>query len=804
MDIIGTTKEKFKLEIWDREEESEHFHQDIELLFVLDGKLDVTVGDEVIHMGSEDLLVVNANKHHRLHASKDILYAKFTIQWQLVSEASQSMSILYWCNSVLEDSERYGELKDAMKRLLNHHLSIHEERIDFGYMALCYQVLEILSLYFQVSVADRGKQTEQEKIDERMELINNYILANYDQPISLNDLSEKLFLSTSHLSRFFKKHYGMNFVAYLENIRMHYAMEELLYSNKPITRIVYDNGFSSVAAFNKVFKKQNGETPSEMRKKYRDNDRKENQIQAGSVVEKRLEAFLRDDGIKRERKDSHVVEVAVTVAAPFAKTKFAWGNTINIGSAADLLKSELQEHIVLLQGAFHFKYVRFWNIFSADMLLNEKKEGDVFNFSRLDAILEYLAGQGLKPHFELGLKPKRIHKTIQKYILKDSEGAGIQSIEQMGRTLDAMMNHLIHRYSRQDMDGWRFEIWFDEWEWNQKNGMDEYIRAFAEMYGILKSYSKGIEVGGCGLRLNRDGKSTRFFLDKWNASSCRPDFLSGYFYSYDRGKDDKDEFVKRSTNNDYMMHSVASVKKIIFEAGFGDVPFYLTEWNLSISDRNVLNDTCFKGAYIVKNMLNIYGMADVAAYFFGSDRAAEYYDSSSLLYGGNGMMSKDGILKPAGFAMDFLNRLYPYYVDKGKNYLVTTNGEDSYGIICHNQKPLGYSYYLVQEDQVEREHIWKYFKERDLLELKIHLGGLENGIYKIKYYRLSENSGSVFDLWKEMGFEEELSRNDIKYFQRVCEPKLIVCKEKAKAHQLNIQITLTANEFVFIRMRRLV
>ena len=31
-------------------------------------------------------------------------------------------------------------------------------------------------------------------------------------------------------------------------------------------------------------------------------------------------------------------------------------------------------------------------------------------------------------------------------------------------------------------------------------------------------------------------------------------------------------------------------------------PVYVTEWNLTISDRNYINDTCFKGAYVVKNI----------------------------------------------------------------------------------------------------------------------------------------------------------------------------------------------------------
>ncbi len=86
-------------------------------------------------------------------------------------------------------------------------------------------------------------------------------------PISIKDLSEKLYLSNEYLSGFFKKNYGMSFTEYLTNIRLYHSEDEILYSDQPITRIAYDNRFTSRAVFNKRFKKAYGETPSEMRKK---------------------------------------------------------------------------------------------------------------------------------------------------------------------------------------------------------------------------------------------------------------------------------------------------------------------------------------------------------------------------------------------------------------------------------------------------------------------------------------------------------------------------------------------------------
>ena len=798
---VRIPQEKCRLEVLGELVEEEHFHQDIELLFILEGKLDVSVGESVTHMAQEDILVINANKRHMLKGTKDVLYAKLTIQWQLMSDVFHTMDVLFWCNSTLGNNDRYDELRNVLKKLLNHYLSSHGDTANFGHISLCYQTMDLLAVHFFVHSSDRVNQTEKDKYDNRIAQINNYIRAHYNTPISLNELADKLYLSVGYLSRFFKKNYGMNFASYLENIRMYYAMEELLYTDKPITRIVFDNGFSSVAAFNKVFKEINGETPSVMRKRHRELPEKMISTKTEYEIETRLEEFFQKGETEREEPQKST-KAELSVSGPFVKTQCSWNDMINIGSAADLLKSEVREHVMLLKGALDFSYIRFWNVFSAEMLLNEVHEEGTYNFSKIDSILDFLMAQGLKPHFELGLKPKRIQRNVQTPLLNDHQGSAILTYTQMIQVLHAVLRHLIHRYNRQEIDSWRMELWFDEKEWNQGELQDEYIRSFDGIYEILKSYSDTIEVGGCGLRLNRETNSILSFLKKWYGSKYRPDFISACFYSYEQGKDDRDEFAKRSTDNEYMFHCVENFKKLVMESGFMDTPIYLTEWNLTISDRNFINDTCFKGAYIAKNMLDIYGLTEVSAYFLGSDRVSEYYDSGDFLYGGNGLLSKDGILKPAGFAFDFLNHLHPYFVGKGANYMVTANGKDSYGIICHNQKALNYHYYFIQEDQVEKEHIWKYFEERESLELNLRLVDLEDGIYKMQVYRLNEQSGSVLDIWRDMGFEYDLSRNDIKYFLRVCEPKLIIHKQEVKDQVLDIHITLSANEIAFIRLRK--
>lgn len=792
-------KEKLRIQILNRAEEDEHFHQDFELLYILEGNLTVKTGEKTTHMTEEDILVLNANKKHSLSGSDNILFVKLLISYELISDVYQSLDIIIWCDSTRDESESFEDLRIVLKKLLSQYLNTRGNTADFGHISLCYRIMEILTVNFLVSSLNRDNMSEKDRFESRILQINNYIRSNYNQPISLNDLADKLYLSNGYLSRFFKKNFGMSFAEYLANIRLYHAVDELLYSNVPITRIAYDNGFASVAIFNKSFKKAYGETPSVFRKKSKEQLLEKDKAESLNAVEKRLESFFAPQNIKQKKSQSKNLISACYSVQHKIQLKTCWKKLLNAGPAEDLLRSEVREHIILLNESLGFEYVRFWNIFSKQMLIDIKNPDAEYNFSRLDGILDFLIQQGIKPLIELGQKPRRIQKSVRKALYFEEVSPVFTELQEWQMIMEALMSHLINRYGQDQVDTWQMELWLDEQMIERDNDYNDYFTLFNLISKIVKNYSRKIKLGGCGIQTNFALNSTEKFLQKWNQQECRPDFISILNYAYMRGEEDLEMYSKRSTDNAFLYHGVSSVKKMMNEAGMEDIKLYVTEWNLTVSDRNYINDTCFKGAYIIKNILDIYGEIDVLGYFLGSDRVSEYFDSNALLHGGTGLLTKDGILKPAGFAFDFLNQLYGYYVGHSQNHLVTTDGRRAYGIICHNQKKLNYNYYFTEEDKLEKEHIWKYFEDQDGMELKIELKDLDNGLYQMKTYRMNEQSGSVLSIWGEMDYAKELSRSDIKYFRRVCEPKLMIQKVEVKKGQAVLEVQLEANEFAFIR-----
>ena len=232
------------------------------------------------------------------------------------------------------------------------------------------------------------------------------------------------------------------------------------------------------------------------------------------------------------------------------------------------------------------------------------------------------------------------------------------------------------------------ELWFDEsWRNLRENGK-RYLDLFDVTYKAVKACNENIMLGGYGIRMDAGFEIRKDFLAAWSRRNSRPDFLSVFFYAYERGADGLDRYAKRSTDNDAFLHCMKHEKALIKEAGMGDIPVYVTEWNLTPSVRNYINDTPFKGAYIIKNVIDLYGESKVLGYGAGSDRQYTSFDTPDLLFGGNGLLTRDAVMKPAAFAFDFLNRLFPYYIGKDSHCLVTTDRHDNYGIVCHNQQIL--------------------------------------------------------------------------------------------------------------------
>lgn len=97
----------------------------------------------------------------------------------------------------------------------------------------------------------------------------NYINKHYREPLTLDDVAERVDLSMYHFCRLFKATTGTSFVQYLNNLRIIRAHKVLLETDLPIGDIASLAGFSSREQFTRVFKSAYHLSPAEFRKQNR-------------------------------------------------------------------------------------------------------------------------------------------------------------------------------------------------------------------------------------------------------------------------------------------------------------------------------------------------------------------------------------------------------------------------------------------------------------------------------------------------------------------------------------------------------
>lgn len=802
-------KNKMDVQILSRLPKDTHFHQEVELVYVMEGELRLYVMEREYHLKRRDICVINSNEEHRIETQGEITTAHLFITYSLIRSVYNGVSSFFFCNSTSEDDERYEKLRELLNQLLKRKMfcekEAEEEQHEYEYLSVFYKVLGYLTSNFIKKAKTDAGMSMQQKSQMRTLQINEYIMNNYNQPISLKSLADTLYLSEGYLSRYFKKIYNMSFSAYLRQVRLSHAMSELLYTDKAILQIALDNGFSSISFFNKVFKEEYGKSPSHIRNSAKEMEKKEEDMDS-LVLNQKLEKFIYSMEEEQESKKRAKIIRKTFQVEDGEKIPQFWNTAINIGQASDLQNHEVRKQILRMKDSMHFRYIRFWSLFSDRMIMRNDEEIGQYNFTKLDNILDFLVENGLKPFFDMEEKIKRVNRTDKDFLLYEEKNNKVDSLQIWEEFIRQLIMHLVRRYGIEEVNTWKMEVIFDGYCLKGIDPTDSFFQIFKCTYSIIKKHAPHMEIGGCGFfpdylcHLEKRGMN---FWEEWIRRAPLPDFFSFMIYAYEADPEGKERFGKKSEDPDYLKNSIRKIRAELIQHGLSGQKIYITEWNLTVSDRNKLNDHCFHGAYVMKNIIDVFGEIDMLCYFTGTDIYTEYYDTVWLMHGGEGLLTRDGIAKPSGFAFRFLKKLKPYFIDKTENCLLTTDRRNQYSLVCHNMKNLNYMYYLQSEETLEWDKLWKNFDEWNPLTLKLCIKGVENGNYQMTIQKINEKSGSIQDIWADLEYIQDLSDSEIKYLHRATVPRMIIRKFCVEDECIEIELRMRPNEIGYINLEKM-
>ncbi|MGI8386859.1 GH39 family glycosyl hydrolase [Robertmurraya sp. P23] len=801
----------------------EHAHSDIELIYLMKGKLNLKVDRESYQMNKLDLIIINSNQFHSFESEDDTLFVVIHFDSNELSNLLSKKTLQFNCNTV-----KYGHKNKELIIAIDELLTVYIKPNQFSHVHLLEKTLKVISLLTDNHLisnndSENNRQAANKDQDDRLYEIMNYIQNNFRESITLEELASLHYLSIPYLSKFFKKQTGKTFLQHLNEVRLKHAVNDLINTKKTITRVALDNGFPTLSSFNRVFREYYELKPVDYRKSMEaslklekppsnedDNDK--------ALIE--LRKYLNSGDIIQQENYStpqKIVDTQIIKLNSLKNIKKYWNEVINIGYARDILNSDMQDQIIQLQKEIGFKYARFWGIFGDDMLV-EDHSGEIttYNFTNTNKLLDFLVRNKLKPFIELGPKPKILAKSIEEIMVVQTVTE--KSPEEWSNLARAFLLQSIERFGIEEVETWYFEIWRPHIDFVKHNGQegkdflknlkknqlqdasqfDEYYEMLSGFKGIANEIVPFAKVGGCGLSINLEGEKLDLLLQHWKQRSVHPDFLSVYLYPIEIDNAGSNIPLKnmQSANPDYIENKLSQIRKSLKKAGFDDLELNVTEWNITVSNRDFINDSSFKATYMIKNIVENITKNEVNmfGYWLFSDIFSDFRDSKHLLFGGAGLVTKSGIKKPSYHAFTLLNQLGDTLISRGSNFIVTKKSGERYQVLFYNYKHFDYSYYLNPEGSIDISEQYDIFENQDITNFSLEIQGIKNGRYRVKEIILNRNHGSVLDEWFKFGAVYDLKIDEMDYLKQICTPSIKVEHRTVENNLLNINGSLEPHE----------
>ncbi|MBO0991650.1 helix-turn-helix domain-containing protein [Bacillus sp. SD088] len=146
-------------------------------------------------------------------------------------------------------------------------LHLHADALRAKEDSFIYSVQKLKDYFHQLihEACDQIKQSKNEQHDV-IASVKNYIQINYASELTLDTVAKQMNISGGYLSTYFKEKTAINFLDYVNQVRIEKAMIHLVETDWRINEIARKVGYQNLNSFNRMFKKHTGLTPSQYRK----------------------------------------------------------------------------------------------------------------------------------------------------------------------------------------------------------------------------------------------------------------------------------------------------------------------------------------------------------------------------------------------------------------------------------------------------------------------------------------------------------------------------------------------------------
>ncbi len=251
-----------------------HFHPEFELNFILNGKgVRRVIGDSMEDIEDIELVLVGPNLQHgwELHNCTNKNIHEITIQFHndLFDVKLLSRRIMKPIKDMFERSS-HGILfsEKITKEVTPKILRLSKiDSIDY-FLELISILQDLANSRNQRLLSSYTSNNKDFENSDKIKIIYEYVQENYQNKISLTEISKLVNMSPVSFNRFIKKRTGKTLIEYVNDTRIGYASRWLIEKDLSIAEIAFKCGFNNIANFNRVFKKSKNCTPSKYREEF--------------------------------------------------------------------------------------------------------------------------------------------------------------------------------------------------------------------------------------------------------------------------------------------------------------------------------------------------------------------------------------------------------------------------------------------------------------------------------------------------------------------------------------------------------
>lgn len=245
-----------------------HYHPEMELTYIVKGEGFRYVGDSIEQFSSGDFVLLGKNIPHNWESlpRKEVTGAEALII-QFPEAIFSGYPEFNHFESLLNLS-KLGISFSPKEHVLNKMREIFRNDNPL-------KLIKFFELFHSLSVENSKRSLSSERfsfskyshLESRINKAKSYI-DSHIHGIKLSEISAEMKMTESYFCRWFKKSTGHTLIQYCNRLKVELVCRELVFTDKDISGIAYENGFENISHFNRVFKALKGISP----KKYRQNN----------------------------------------------------------------------------------------------------------------------------------------------------------------------------------------------------------------------------------------------------------------------------------------------------------------------------------------------------------------------------------------------------------------------------------------------------------------------------------------------------------------------------------------------------